>query len=93
MIRITSVLAVAILSLPLSAFAGSGTGSSFGNACSGSGCTAVDTAGLLATGAGENPGISMSFGNAINNAFNGNSGDENLADQSQKRKDKDTKDK
>jgi hypothetical protein len=92
MTHIKSALVAVALSLPALAFAASSTGSNFGNACSGSGCTAVDTAGLLATGAGENPGISMSFGNAINNAFNGNSGD-NPSDQSQKRKDKDTTDK
>lgn len=88
MISIKSALIITALSLPLCAFAQSGS------VCSGSACTTVDTSGLLAVGAGENPGISMSFGNAVNSAFNGSSGNgDTVSEQEGKRKDVDTKDK
>ena len=61
--HIKSALLVAALSLPFSVFAQSGSAG-----------TTVDTAGILAVGAGQNPGTSRGFENAVNNAFNGNSG-------------------
>ncbi|MGH8460602.1 MAG: hypothetical protein ACRESS_03235 [Stenotrophobium sp.] len=83
--RIQSLIVIAAMALPLSVFAASGNPGG-----SGSAGTTVDTGGFAAVGAGSNPGISMGFGAAINNAFNGNSGD-NQAGKLDKDKLKDNK--